>query len=118
MNNTDELIEEINDVILEVGNQSKESSEIDKIEPNVLLDNQTANNEVLSKPSTTMDNVTPKVNSTDVANDELIVPPIGEYVPSKSKTPLLIILSILLVLDIAALIIYIIGIDKVLNFIK
>lgn len=36
----------------------------------------------------------------------------------KSKMPLIILLSILLVIDIAALVIYIIGIDKVLGFIK
>lgn len=38
--------------------------------------------------------------------------------PKKSKAPLLVFLIILLVLDIAALVIYIIGIDKVLGFIK
>ena len=36
----------------------------------------------------------------------------------KNKAPLIILLSILLVLDIAALVIYIIGIDKVFSFIK
>lgn len=36
----------------------------------------------------------------------------------KSKVPLIIILSVLLVLDLLALAIYMIGIDKVLNFIK
>lgn len=37
---------------------------------------------------------------------------------SKSKKIIIIILSILLVLDLAALIIYLIGIDKVLGFVK
>lgn len=36
----------------------------------------------------------------------------------KSKTPVIIILSVLLVLDIAALVVYIIGIEKVISFIK
>ncbi len=38
--------------------------------------------------------------------------------PSKSKTPAIVILSILLILDIAALVIYMIGLDKVISFIK
>lgn len=38
--------------------------------------------------------------------------------PSKSKAPAIVILSVLLVLDIAALVIYMIGIDKVISFIK
>ncbi len=38
--------------------------------------------------------------------------------PKKRKAPIIVLLSILLVLDVAALVIYIIGIDKVLSFIK
>ncbi len=38
--------------------------------------------------------------------------------PSKSKAPAIIILSVLLVIDVAALVIYMIGIDKVISFIK
>ena len=41
-----------------------------------------------------------------------------EYEYHKNKVPIIIILSILLVLDIAALVIYLIGIDKVVSFIK
>ncbi len=36
----------------------------------------------------------------------------------KNKAPLIILLSILLILDIMALVVYIIGIDKVISFIK
>ena len=43
---------------------------------------------------------------------------INSVYKKKSKVPLLVILSILLVLDIAALVIYLIGIEKVLSFIK
>ena len=39
-------------------------------------------------------------------------------VKKKKKAPLIVLLVILLILDIAALVIYIIGIDKVLSFIK
>ncbi len=39
-------------------------------------------------------------------------------VAKKSKTPLIVLLSILLVLDVAALVIYLIGFDKVFSFIK
>ena len=38
--------------------------------------------------------------------------------PKSKKVPLLILLFVLLILDIAALVIYIIGIDKVFSFIK
>lgn len=38
--------------------------------------------------------------------------------PKKRKAPLIILLSILLVIDVAALVIYIIGVDKILSFIK
>ena len=38
--------------------------------------------------------------------------------PKKSKAPLIVLLSILLVLDISALVIYIIGVEKVISFIK
>ncbi len=38
--------------------------------------------------------------------------------PKKSKAPILVLLSILLALDIAALVIYIIGVEKVISFIK
>lgn len=38
--------------------------------------------------------------------------------PKKRKAPLIILLSILLVIDVAALVVYIIGVDKILSFIK
>lgn len=38
--------------------------------------------------------------------------------PKKNNVPLIIFLSVLLVIDIAALVIYLIGIEKVLSFIK
>ena len=36
----------------------------------------------------------------------------------KSKAPIIVLLSIFLIIDIAALVIYIIGVDKVIEFIK
>lgn len=41
-----------------------------------------------------------------------------EKTPKKNKAPLIVLLSILLFLDIAALVIYMIGIEKVISFIK
>ena len=52
----------------------------------------------------------------DASDDESAL--INSVYKKKSKVPLLVILSILLVLDIAALVIYLIGIEKVLSFIK
>lgn len=54
---------------------------------------------------------------TQVVSDE-VLSKVEEYTKSKSKVPIIVVLSILLVLDIAALVIYLIGIDKVLSFIK
>lgn len=54
-------------------------------------------------------------------SEEITDEAVEEYIKKdkkKKKTLLIIILSILLVLDIAALVIYIIGIDKVIGFIK
>lgn len=50
--------------------------------------------------------------TTDVGNEVVSVS------PSKGKTLLIVLLSSLLAIDVVALIIYIIGIDKVLTFIK
>ncbi len=52
-------------------------------------------------------------NDLDKEKDET-----AEELPKKSKVPAIVILSILLILDIAALVIYIIGIEKVISFIK
>ena len=101
MNNNEELMEEINDIVDE----------------NINIESQKKDNQEI-RENTIVPNVEISYNTISVDNEELIVPPAGEYEPSKSKTPLLIILSFLLVLDIAALVIYIIGIDKVLSFIK
>lgn len=54
-------------------------------------------------------------------SEEITDEAVEEYIKKdkkKKKTLLIVILSILLVLDIAALVIYLIGIDKVLGFIK
>ena len=42
----------------------------------------------------------------------------AEELPKKNKAPIIVLLSILLVIDIAALVIYMIGIEKVISFIK
>ena len=63
-----------------------------------------------------------KVEETDSENGDLITDEaIEEYIKTESrkkKKLIIAILSILLVLDIAALVIYIIGVDKVIGFIK
>ena len=51
----------------------------------------------------------------NIQNESLKTP---EKMSKNKKIPLLILLFVLLILDIAALVIYIIGIDKVFSFIK
>ena len=107
MNNNEELIEEINDVMEEVGTNVNTTNTVNNT--NTVVENQ--DNSINQTP-TSLDNETTQASSEpESALDE-------EYISSKSKVPILVILSILLVIDIAALVIYIIGIDKVLSFIK
>ena len=82
--------------------------------PTILVDEKENNN----ISTNDMDNEEKdKENSLDSANDyETVNESISEK--KKNKTPIIILLSILLLLDLAALVIYIIGIDKVVSFIK
>ena len=100
MDKNEEIIEDINDVV-EVKEESLDDTvvldDISKIDDSEFKEND--------------------INSSDEITDEAI----EEYIKKsskKKKTLLITILSILLVLDIAALVIYLIGIDKVLGFIK
>lgn len=102
MDTNEEMIEEIND-IEEANNTNlddtvvlEDISKIDSIEE--------VNNDTISE------------NSNEVTDEA-----IEEYIKNdkkKKKIILITLLSILLVLDIIALVIYIIGVDKVIGFIK
>lgn len=102
MDTNEEMIEEIND-IEEANNTNlddtvvlEDISKIDSIEG--------VNNDTISE------------NSNEVTDEA-----IEEYIKNdkkKKKIILITLLSILLVLDIIALVIYIIGVDKVIGFIK
>ena len=74
--------------------------------------------EVSTKNTAGTDEMTEIIDdsSTTVTKEEADL--INSVYKKKSKVPILILLSFLLFLDIAALVIYIIGINKVLSFIK
>ena len=64
-----------------------------------------------------MDNKDEIIEDIKEENDEIIEEPLEEM-PKKSKVLPLIFLILFLILDIAALVIYLIGIEKVISFIK
>lgn len=95
------------------------------VTPDNVSQNVSSDNEVLTTDDTIINNeVTPQVdNSTSLGNNEYgeILSEINKEYPNSygcKKKVAIIILSILLFLDIVALVIYLIGIDKVFSFIK
>ena len=112
MENKDEVLDEMNDV-----------SEISDIKPSVNL---TSENDVsvddknskVGSDTLVMEDV--KTDNND-ANEALELDLNIDNVPTepvktRSKAPIIIILSFLLLLDIVALVIYLIGVDKVIQF--
>lgn len=93
MENKEEIIEEINEV------------EDVAVKNNVKTSKENVENGILDGID-----VNAALNNINVNDDNIS--------PSKSKTLLIVLLSSLLAIDVVALIIYIIGIDKVLAFIK
>lgn len=97
MDTNEEIIEEINEV---------EESPAENLDDTVVLDD-------ISK----IDGAETTSENSDLITDEAV----EEYIKAegkKKKKLIIAILTILLVLDIAALVIYIIGVDKVIGFIK
>lgn len=105
----DKMIEDVlNDESLNIDDKSDES---------VNKDAASKKDEVLSLDNKSDEEVlTEDKESSEESNEEL--DDTYSYMSSGKKKFLIILLSIFLVLDIAALVIYIIGIDKVLGFIK
>ena len=112
MENKDDVLDEMNDV-----------SEISDIKPSVDLTSEDSmpaddKNSKVDDDTLIMEDV--KTDNND-ANEALELDLNIDNVPTepvktKSKAPIIIILSFLLFLDIAALVIYIIGVDKVIQF--
>ena len=110
MDNKEEMIEEINDV-----------SEVNDIKPSINLRddksetsiNEDANNNELAIEDINSSN-TSNVTSEEIDLNIDNIP--KENIKVRSKAPIIIILSVLLFLDLAALVIYLIGVDKVLQF--
>ncbi len=120
MDTKEEMIEEIEDI--EMPEEDKQ-----EIDTNDVFINQDINITEESKPEEipviedleedkNIENS--EIGANEPNEEKQIVEENVEETPKKNKTPLIVLLSILLVLDIAALVIYMIGIDKVISFIK
>ena len=108
MENKEEMIEEIEDI------KEDEATKDANTKIDSMLDQAMDNTTILS----------PQTNTTEAATTtpETVVDPVvlgdADYVePKKGKTALIIILVVLLLLDIIALVVYLIGLDK-LGFIQ
>lgn len=115
----EEVIEElnVNTDIKEEDNKITDSIEENEIKndiPVVLDDENASDNITVSDDVNTESNVDTSLDST--SSYETVNESLNEK--KMNKTPIIILLSILLLLDILALIIYIIGVDKVISFIK
>lgn len=118
----EEVIEELNennDIIEE----SKE--EVLSNIPTVLENNDSSvSNQKINSDNNTNENIVSdnsvNENDTDKLDSTISYETVNESLneKKKSKAPLIILLSILLFIDIVALIIYIIGVDKIISFIK
>lgn len=129
MDTKEEMIEEIEE-IEDLSTDSKENVETrtEEVKPDVSVVEPVIEDAALEPV------LNDNVNTTDEQladkkqdKKEEIAPEQKEEIPQeeqvketqkKNKAPLIVLLSILLVLDIAALVIYIIGIEKVISFIK
>ena len=118
----EEVIEELN-VNNDISEESKE--EVLSDIPTVLENNDSSvSNQKINSDNNTNENIVSdnsvNENDTDKLDSTINYETVNESLneKKKSKAPLIILLSILLFIDIVALIIYIIGVDKIISFIK
>lgn len=118
----EEVIEELNENN-DISEESKE--EVLSDIPTVLENNDSSvSNQKINSDNNTNENIVSdnsvNENDTDKLDSTISYETVNESLneKKKSKAPLIILLSILLFIDIVALIIYIIGVDKIISFIK
>lgn len=118
----EEVIEELNENN-DISEESKE--EVLSDIPTVLENNDSSvSNQKINSDNNTNENIVSdnsvNENDTDKLDSTINYETVNESLneKKKSKAPLIILLSILLFIDIVALIIYIIGVDKIISFIK
>lgn len=118
----EEVIEELNENS-DISEESKE--EVLSDIPTVLENNDSSvSNQKINSDNNTNENIVSdnsvNENDTDKLDSTINYETVNESLneKKKSKAPLIILLSILLFIDIVALIIYIIGVDKIISFIK
>ena len=118
----EEVIEELNENN-DISEESKE--EVLSDIPTVLENNDSSvSNQKINSDNNTNENIVSdnsvNENDTDKLDSTINYETVNESLNEKkrSKAPLIILLSILLFIDIVALIIYIIGVDKIISFIK
>ncbi len=126
MDTKEEMIEEI-DVMEDLSTDIKEDKEtkLEEVKPDIPVVEPVIE-EVVSPSENKVEEMTinksdeenvsvePEIIDSNDENQDVVT----EEMPKKNKTPLIVLLSVLLVLDIAALVIYMIGIEKVISFIK
>lgn len=118
----EEVIEELNENN-DISEESKE--EVLSDIPTVLENNDSSvSNQKINSDNNTNENIVSdnsvNENDADKLDSTISYETVNESLneKKKSKAPLIILLSILLFIDIVALIIYIIGVDKIISFIK
>ena len=125
MDTKEEMIEEI-DVMEDLSTDIKEDKEtkLEEVKPDIPVVEPVIE-EVVSPSENKVEEMTinksdeenvsvePEIIDSNDENQDVVT----EEMPKKNKTPLIVLLSVLLVLDIAALVIYMIGIEKVISFI-
>ena len=118
----EEVIEELNENN-DITEESKE--EVLSDIPTVLENNDSSvSNQKINSDNNTNVNIVSdnsvNENDSDKLDSTISYETVNESLneKKKSKAPLIILLSILLFIDIVALIIYIIGVDKIISFIK
>lgn len=118
-NNKEEVLEEISSVETE---SAKEEGVIapDKVIKEDASDTSLQTNDNKKTDKVNSNSIKEKKEEIERIDDDLseTVTEEDNEEPPKKKAPIIILLSIFLLIDIAALVIYIIGIDKVLSFIK
>ena len=111
----EDVLEDIEDIeeIEETPKENDESSEINDA-PN---EEELANDDVILKAASKNDNgeTDSKISG---AEETLDNEALNAKKKNNKKVPIIVLLSVLLVIDIAALVIYLIGIEKVISFIK
>ena len=113
MENNEELLEEIEDV----DEKEEQTTQAANNQIDNMLDQAMDNTSILPQSNNSAENIATQVDNNSTVDNTVASTNLDYNEPKKSKTVIIVILSVLLLLDIIALVIYLIGIDK-LGFIR